>query len=108
MAKAGVLAMTQSLAVEWGPKKIRTVAISPGTFRLKAHGVRRASADAAKTSTKMPAGFASRPVCWIRAFRLGSRAARREIGLRGADHTLPTTGARCGRPLVGRPATSKL
>jgi NAD(P)-dependent dehydrogenase (short-subunit alcohol dehydrogenase family) len=32
MAKAGVLAMTQSLAVEWGPKKIRTVAISPGTF----------------------------------------------------------------------------
>jgi len=49
MAKAGVLAMTQSLAVEWGPKKIRTVAISPGTFRLKAHGVRRASADAAKT-----------------------------------------------------------
>jgi len=32
MAKAGVLTMTQSLAVEWGPKKIRTVAISPGTF----------------------------------------------------------------------------
>lgn len=32
MAKAGVLAMTQSLAVEWGPKKIRAVAISPGTF----------------------------------------------------------------------------
>jgi NAD(P)-dependent dehydrogenase (short-subunit alcohol dehydrogenase family) len=32
MAKAGVLAMTQSLAVEWGPKKIRTVAISPGAF----------------------------------------------------------------------------
>jgi NAD(P)-dependent dehydrogenase (short-subunit alcohol dehydrogenase family) len=35
MAKAGVLAMTQSLAVEWGPKKIRTVAISPGTFPTK-------------------------------------------------------------------------
>jgi NAD(P)-dependent dehydrogenase (short-subunit alcohol dehydrogenase family) len=32
IAKAGVLAMTQSLAVEWGPKKIRTVAISPGRF----------------------------------------------------------------------------
>lgn len=32
MAKAGVLAMTRSLAVEWGPKKIRTVAISPGAF----------------------------------------------------------------------------
>ncbi|MCB4824235.1 SDR family oxidoreductase [Roseicella aerolata] len=30
MAKAGVLAMTQSLAVEWGPKGIRLVAIAPG------------------------------------------------------------------------------
>jgi len=32
MAKAGVLAMTRSLAVEWGPKGIRCVAISPGNF----------------------------------------------------------------------------
>jgi NAD(P)-dependent dehydrogenase (short-subunit alcohol dehydrogenase family) len=32
MAKAGVLAMTQSLAVEWGGKGIRTVAIAPGPF----------------------------------------------------------------------------
>jgi len=32
MAKAGVLAMTRSLAVEWGPKNIRLVAISPGAF----------------------------------------------------------------------------
>ncbi|HYM01872.1 MAG TPA: SDR family oxidoreductase [Stellaceae bacterium] len=32
MAKAGVLAMTRSLAVEWGPKRIRLVAISPGAF----------------------------------------------------------------------------
>jgi NAD(P)-dependent dehydrogenase (short-subunit alcohol dehydrogenase family) len=32
MAKAGVLAMTQSLAVEWGPKGIRLVAIAPGNF----------------------------------------------------------------------------
>ena len=30
MAKAGVLAMTKSLAVEWGPKGIRTCAIVPG------------------------------------------------------------------------------
>ncbi len=35
MAKAGVLALTQSLAVEWGPKGIRTVAISPGSFPTK-------------------------------------------------------------------------
>ena len=32
MAKAGVLAMTKSLAVEWGPKNIRLVAVAPGPF----------------------------------------------------------------------------
>ena len=32
MAKAGVLAMTRSLAVEWGPKAIRLNAIAPGPF----------------------------------------------------------------------------
>jgi NAD(P)-dependent dehydrogenase (short-subunit alcohol dehydrogenase family) len=32
MAKSAVLAMTRSLAVEWGPKGIRTVAIAPGAF----------------------------------------------------------------------------
>jgi NAD(P)-dependent dehydrogenase (short-subunit alcohol dehydrogenase family) len=32
MAKSAVLAMTKSLAVEWGPKGARTVAIAPGAF----------------------------------------------------------------------------
>ncbi|NEV78524.1 SDR family NAD(P)-dependent oxidoreductase [Rhodopseudomonas sp. BR0C11] len=32
MAKSAVLAMTKSLAVEWGPKQIRLVAIAPGAF----------------------------------------------------------------------------
>ena len=32
MAKSALLAMTKSLAVEWGPKRIRTVAIAPGAF----------------------------------------------------------------------------
>ena len=32
MAKAGLLAMTRSLAVEWGPRGIRLVAIAPGSF----------------------------------------------------------------------------
>ncbi len=32
MAKAGVLAMTRSLAVEWGPKGIRCNAVAPGSF----------------------------------------------------------------------------
>src|SRR3954466_1850956 len=32
MAKSALLAMTRSLAVEWGPKGIRTVAIAPAAF----------------------------------------------------------------------------
>jgi NAD(P)-dependent dehydrogenase (short-subunit alcohol dehydrogenase family) len=32
MAKSAVLAMTKSLAVEWGPKDVRLVAIAPGAF----------------------------------------------------------------------------
>ena len=32
MAKSAILAMTKSLAVEWGPKGIRAVAIAPGAF----------------------------------------------------------------------------
>jgi NAD(P)-dependent dehydrogenase (short-subunit alcohol dehydrogenase family) len=32
MGKSAVLSMTRSLAVEWGPKGIRTVAIAPGAF----------------------------------------------------------------------------
>lgn len=32
MAKAGVDAMTKSLAVEWGPHNIRLVAVAPGNF----------------------------------------------------------------------------
>jgi NAD(P)-dependent dehydrogenase (short-subunit alcohol dehydrogenase family) len=52
MAKAGVQAMTQSLAVEWGGKGIRTVAIAPGWFptpgasqRLRPAGATRALGD---------------------------------------------------------------
>ena len=32
MAKSGLLSMTRSLAVEWGPRNIRLVAIAPGAF----------------------------------------------------------------------------
>ena len=32
MAKSAILAMTKSLAVEWGPKGVRLVAIAPGAF----------------------------------------------------------------------------
>lgn len=34
-AKAGVLAMMKSLAVEWGPHGVRTVSVSPGLFPTK-------------------------------------------------------------------------
>jgi NAD(P)-dependent dehydrogenase (short-subunit alcohol dehydrogenase family) len=40
MAKAGLLAMTQSLAVEWGPHGIRLVVIAPGTFPTEAAAAR--------------------------------------------------------------------
>lgn len=33
IAKAGLLAMTKSLAVEWGPRKIRVIGIAPGPFK---------------------------------------------------------------------------
>ena len=38
MAKAGVLAMTRSLAVEWAKYGIRSNAIAPGPFLPKVHG----------------------------------------------------------------------
>jgi len=49
MAKAGVLAMTRSLAVEWGPKRIRLVAISPGAFPTAGADERLVPASAAAT-----------------------------------------------------------
>jgi NAD(P)-dependent dehydrogenase (short-subunit alcohol dehydrogenase family) len=52
MAKAGIDAMTKSLAVEWGPKGIRLVAVAPGSFPTEGAGARlnvgteRSTADA--------------------------------------------------------------
>jgi len=50
-AKAGVLAMTRSLAVEWGPKGIRLLGVAPGLLptpgawdRLRPHGTQESSA----------------------------------------------------------------
>jgi NAD(P)-dependent dehydrogenase (short-subunit alcohol dehydrogenase family) len=58
MAKAGVLAMTQSLAVEWGDRGIRLNAIAPGPFPTKGAWERLVpNADIAKAfETRNPLG----------------------------------------------------
>ena len=74
IAKAGVLAMTQSLAVEWGGRGVRLNAIAPGPFptpgawsRLVptpevARRSRRAIRSAARASTA--SSPTSPPSCW--------------------------------------------
>lgn len=59
MAKSAVLAMTRSLAVEWGPKGIRTVAIAPGAFPTEgASGQLRPEGRDQGWSSKNPLGRA--------------------------------------------------
>ncbi|WP_162914532.1 SDR family oxidoreductase [Desertibaculum subflavum] len=63
MSKAGVAAMTQSLAVEWGPRGIRCNAIAPGPFptegaweRLRIGGRKAESKDDYATNPMRRAG----------------------------------------------------
>src|SRR3954468_10426335 len=57
MAKTAVLAMTKSLAVEWGPKGIRTVAIAPGAFPTPGAATQlRPEGRDAEASTRNPLG----------------------------------------------------
>jgi NAD(P)-dependent dehydrogenase (short-subunit alcohol dehydrogenase family) len=57
MAKSAVLAMTKSLAVEWGPKGIRTVAIAPGAFPTPgASGQLRPEGRDSNGATRNPLG----------------------------------------------------
>jgi NAD(P)-dependent dehydrogenase (short-subunit alcohol dehydrogenase family) len=63
MSKAGVAAMTQSLAVEWGPRGIRCNAIAPGPFptegaweRLRPGGRKAESKDDYATNPMRRAG----------------------------------------------------
>ena len=46
MAKAGIDAMTKSLAVEWGPFGIRLVAVAPGSFPTEGASARLTPRDA--------------------------------------------------------------
>ena len=59
MAKSAILAMTRSLAVEWGPKGIRTVAIAPGAFPTEgASGQLRPEGRDDNWATRNPLGRA--------------------------------------------------
>jgi NAD(P)-dependent dehydrogenase (short-subunit alcohol dehydrogenase family) len=60
MAKSAVLAMTKSLAVEWGPKQIRLVAIAPGAFPT-----------AGATAQLQPDGRAADPAARVPLGRVG-------------------------------------
>ena len=63
MAKAGVLAMTRSLAVEWGGRGIRLNAVAPGPFPTEGAWLRVVPkhALAASVATRNPLTRAGRP-----------------------------------------------
>jgi NAD(P)-dependent dehydrogenase (short-subunit alcohol dehydrogenase family) len=68
MAKAGVLAMTRSLAVEWGPRGIRLVAIAPGPFPTPGSQAQlNPSSRQSEQNTRVPLG------------RVGDRAELAEL-----------------------------
>ncbi len=64
MAKAGVLAMTRSLALEWGPKGIRCVAVAPGAFPTPG-----ASAGLAPAALQKPAPERTIPMGRVGEYR---------------------------------------
>lgn len=62
-AKAGVLALTRSLAVEWAPYDIRQVAIAPGVFPTEGAGSRLSPTPEleAKMRARLPLGRTGSP-----------------------------------------------
>jgi NAD(P)-dependent dehydrogenase (short-subunit alcohol dehydrogenase family) len=100
VAKSGLQAMTRSLAVEWGPKNIRLVAIAPGAFptpgawnQLMPEARTRARAPAAR----VPLGRTGKPpeLANLAAYLLSEEAAYisgETIAIDGAAH-LRSSGA---------------
>jgi NAD(P)-dependent dehydrogenase (short-subunit alcohol dehydrogenase family) len=68
MTKSAVLAMTKSLAVEWGPKQIRLVAIAPGAFPT-----------AGATAQLQPDGRAADPAARVPLGRVGNHDERANL-----------------------------
>ncbi len=100
VAKAGLLAMTRSLAVEWGPHGIRLVAIAPGPFptdgsnRQLNPGVRAGTAASAPFN---PLGRVGQPLelANLAAYLLSPQAAYingEMVAIDGGAH-LRTSGA---------------
>ena len=100
LAKSGLQAMTRSLAVEWGPRGIRLVAIAPGSFPTEATqrqlmaGTRSAAAPA---TSRVPLGRHGDPaeLTELAAFLVSDHAAYingETIAIDGGAH-LRTSGA---------------
>ncbi len=76
-AKAGLLAMTQSLAVEWGRHGIRLVAIAPGSFPTAAATARLGADPEGDPARGVPLGRTGthRELADLAAFLLSDLAA---------------------------------
>lgn len=61
IAKSGIQAMTRSLAVEWGPKGIRLVAIAPGPFPTTGSTAQLMPAQR-QANTRNPLGRVGEPI----------------------------------------------
>ncbi|HYF58154.1 MAG TPA: SDR family oxidoreductase [Burkholderiaceae bacterium] len=78
MGKSALLAMVRSLAVEWGPKGIRTVAIAPGPFPTPgATGQLRPDGRAEDPAARVPLGRVGRQdeLADLAAYLVSDRAA---------------------------------
>lgn len=80
IAKSGVLAMTKSLAVEWGPKGVRLVAIAPGHFPTQGSSAQlrpQARDNASPPGSRNPLGRVGRPpeLCNLASYLVSDEAA---------------------------------
>jgi NAD(P)-dependent dehydrogenase (short-subunit alcohol dehydrogenase family) len=98
MAKSAILAMTKSLAVEWGPKGIRTVAIAPGAFPTPgASGQLRPEGREQSWALKNPLGRVGehRELADLASFLISDSASyiNGEMGVQDGGAQLRSTGA---------------